>query len=129
MREINRLAPNRCPVPISYGRLKSRRVRGLSRALALLPSPFPKAEGFSAYRMPGVLVHGPVILLFVWVGARLCLGEPWTYAPVIVDLIAGIYLGGDLAILATTTCSSPSRSWAGRSGRRPRPRWARPLPW
>ena len=63
-------------------------------------SPFPKAQGFSAYRMPGVLVHGPVILLFVWLGAWLCLGEPWTYALFIVYLVAGIYLGRDLAILA-----------------------------
>ena len=61
---------------------------------------FPKAQGFSAYRMPGVAVHGPVILLFVWLGAWLCFGEPWMYALFIVYLVASIYLGRDLAILA-----------------------------
>lgn len=63
-------------------------------------SPFPKAEGFSPYRMPGIGVHGPVILLFIWLGAWLCLGEPWLYALLAVYVIAGVYLGRDLAILA-----------------------------
>ncbi len=63
-------------------------------------SPFPKAEGFSAYRMPGVAVHGPVILLFAWLGAWLCLGDPWLYALFLIYLVAGIYVGRDLAILA-----------------------------
>ena len=92
-------------------------------------SPFPKAQGFSAYRMPGVAVHGPVILLFVWLGAWLCFGEPWTYALFIVYLVAGIYLGRDLAILAhynmlITLAVLGGTIWLVASS----PQWARPSP-
>lgn len=92
-------------------------------------SPFPKAQGFSAYRMPGVAVHAPVILLFVWLGAWLCLGEPWTYALFIVYLVAGIYLGRDLAILAhynvlITLAVLGGTIWLVASP----PQWARPSP-
>ena len=92
-------------------------------------SPFPRAQGFSAYRMPGALVHGPVILLFVWLGAWLCLGEPWTYALFIVYLVAGIYLGRDLAILAhynmlITLAVLGGTIWLVASP----PQWERPSP-
>jgi ankyrin repeat protein len=92
-------------------------------------SPFPKAEGFSAYRMPGIAVHGPVILLFVWLGAWLCLGEPWTYPLLIVYLIAGLYLGRDLAILAhynplITIAVLGGTIWLVASP----PQWERPAP-
>ena len=64
-------------------------------------SPFPKAEGFSAYRMPGLLVHVPVFFFFVWLGAWLCLGgDVWVYPLFLLHLVMGLYLGRDVAILA-----------------------------
>ena len=64
-------------------------------------SPFPKAEGFSAYRMPGLLVHVPVFFFFVWLGAWLCLGgDVWVYPLFLLHLVIGLYLGRDVAILA-----------------------------
>lgn len=70
---------------------------------ALLPyfkHPFPKAEGFSAYRMPGLFVHVPVILIFGSLGAWLCRGDPWLYPLFLVYAVAGVTLGRDLVILA-----------------------------
>ena len=63
-------------------------------------SPFPKAEGFSAYRWPGLLVHVPVILIFASLGAWLCAGEPLLYPFFLVYAVVGVYLGRDLAIMA-----------------------------
>jgi hypothetical protein len=40
--------------------------------LSYFRSPFPSTEGFSAYRMPGAAVHGPLIFAFVFVGFFLC---------------------------------------------------------
>ncbi len=63
-------------------------------------APFPKAEGFSAYRMPGLLVHVPFLLILLVLGAWLCLGQPWLYPFLLVYAVIGIYLGRDVAILA-----------------------------
>lgn len=63
-------------------------------------APFPKAQGFSAYRMPGMLVHLPVIAIFAVIGFWLCVQEPWLLPLLLVYLIIGLYIGRDLAILA-----------------------------
>jgi len=62
-------------------------------------SPFPSAKGFSAYRMPGVAVHGPLILAFSLVGFFLCWPHPMLRPLLIVWVLAGLYLGRDIAIL------------------------------
>gem|GEM_PF-1333445 len=62
--------------------------------------PFPKAEGFSAYRMPGLLVHVPVILIFASLGVWLCGQSEWLYLLLAVYVIVGLYIGRDVAILA-----------------------------
>lgn len=63
-------------------------------------SPFPRAEGFSAYRMPGIVVHLPIIFFFIWLGAGLAFGDPWLYPLFLVYLVIGVYFGRDVAILA-----------------------------
>jgi cytohesin len=63
-------------------------------------SPFPKAEGFSAYRMPGLLVHVPVVLIFASLGAWLCANRPPLYPFFLLYAVLGVYLGRDIAILA-----------------------------
>lgn len=63
-------------------------------------APFPKAEGFSAYRMPGLLVHIPFLLSLLVLGAWLCLGQPWLYPFLLIYGVVGLYLGRDVAILA-----------------------------
>ena len=65
-----------------------------------LRHPFPKAEGFSAYRFPGLIVHLPIALFFLVLGASLTLSEPYLWPLLPVYLVTGIYLGRDLAILA-----------------------------
>lgn len=65
-----------------------------------LRHPFPKAKGFSAYRFPGLIVHLPIALLFLVLGASLTLSEPYLWPLLLLYLVAGIYLGRDLAILA-----------------------------
>ena len=65
-----------------------------------LRRPFPKAEGFSAYRFPGLIVHLPIVLLFLVLGASLTLAEPYLWPLFLIYLAAGLYLGRDLAILA-----------------------------
>jgi adenylate cyclase len=63
-------------------------------------SPFPRAGGFSAYRMPGMAVHLPVILFFLWLGAWACLGDAWLSPLFLLHVLIGIYVGRDVAILA-----------------------------
>ncbi|HZI55568.1 MAG TPA: hypothetical protein VFF39_02275 [Verrucomicrobiae bacterium] len=62
-------------------------------------SPFPSTQGFSAYRMPGMAVHGPLILASSLVGFFLC----WPHAVLrpltIIRVLAGLYLGRDIAVL------------------------------
>ena len=45
--------------------------------LAYFLKPFPKAEGFSAYRMPGLAVHVPVLILCVMAGVLLGRDSAW----------------------------------------------------
>jgi hypothetical protein len=61
--------------------------------------PFPSAKGFSAYRTPGVAVHGPLILAFSLVGFFLCWPHPMLRPLLIIWVLAGLYLGRDIAII------------------------------
>ena len=62
-------------------------------------TPFPSTQGFSAYRMPGMAVHGPLILASALVGFSLC----WPHAVLrpltMIWVLAGLYLGRDIAVL------------------------------
>ena len=62
-------------------------------------SPFPSTQGFSAYRMPGVAVHGPLILAFTFVGFVLCWPHPALRPLMVIWVLAGLYLGRDIAVL------------------------------
>lgn len=62
--------------------------------------PFPKAEGFSAYRMPGVAVHLPMMLIFVWIGGWVASAGGVSAWLLPLYLLLGLYVGRDLAILA-----------------------------
>lgn len=66
--------------------------------LSYFRSPFPSTKGFSAYRMPGVAVHGPLIVCFSLLGFSLC----WPHAvlrPLLIFwALAGMYLGRDITI-------------------------------
>ena len=66
---------------------------------AYFRSPFPSTQGFSAYRMPGMAVHGPLILASALVGFFLC----WPHAVLrpltMIWVLAGLYLGRDIAVL------------------------------
>jgi len=62
--------------------------------------PFPSTAGFSAYRFPGILVHLPLFLIFLFIGLYLNLGTPWLRPFIILYLVIGLYLGRDIAIYA-----------------------------
>jgi hypothetical protein len=62
--------------------------------------PFPGTQGFSAYRFPGILVHLPLFLTFLFLGLYLNLGTPWLRPFVILYIVIGLYLGRDIAIYA-----------------------------
>ncbi len=66
--------------------------------LAYFRSPFPSQKGFSAYRMPGIAVHGPLFFAFLFVGIFFCLPHPPLRPLLIVWILAGLYLGRDIAI-------------------------------
>src|SRR5258708_27506248 len=66
--------------------------------LSYFGSPFPSAKGFSAYRMPGVAVHIPVLLAFSFTGFLLCWPHPALRALLIFWIAAGLYFGRDVAI-------------------------------
>jgi hypothetical protein len=61
-------------------------------------SPFPSTRGFSAYRMPGALVHLPLLLAATVAGFFLCWPHPLLRPLLILWVLAGLYLGRDLAI-------------------------------
>ena len=65
------------------------------RSLAYFLRPFPSRQGFSAYRSPGLLAHVPCFLVFSVSGLLLCGVSPL----LAVWMIAGLYLGRDVAIL------------------------------
>lgn len=76
-----------------------RRGADRSRWVAYFLCPFPSRQGFSPYRSPGLLVHVPVMLLFLAV-AVLVWQDDVSLAIVVIHALAGLYLGRDLAILA-----------------------------
>jgi hypothetical protein len=61
--------------------------------------PFPSLKGFSAYRFPGMLVHLPIIGVFLLFGLLLLGNVPHLLPLLPLYLVLGIYLGRDLAIL------------------------------
>ena len=70
--------------------------------LAYFARPFPSRRGFAAYRMPGPVFHLSLAALAFLVGLSICIpGNALRTAPLLaVWVIAGFYLGRDLAILA-----------------------------
>jgi hypothetical protein len=75
-------------------------------------SPFPSREGFSAYRMPGALVHGPLILTTTLAGFFLCWPHPVLRPLLIIWVLAGVYLGRDITILCHYNPLLTLLSWA-----------------
>jgi hypothetical protein len=80
--------------------------------LSYFRSPFPSTAGFSAYRMPGVAVHAPMIVSFALVGFLLCWPHPVLRPLLIVWVLAGLYLGRDVAILCHYNPLLTLVSWA-----------------
>jgi hypothetical protein len=74
--------------------------------------PFPSRQGFSAYRMPGPAVHGPLIVASTLAGFFLCWPQPVLRPLLIVWLLAGIYLGRDITILCHYNPLLTLISWA-----------------
>ena len=72
----------------------------LKRYGAYFIRPFPSTEGFSAYRFPGILVHVPLFLIFLFIGLYLNLGTPWLRPFIVLYIVIGLYLGRDIAIYA-----------------------------
>ena len=64
-------------------------------ALAYFLRPFPSRQGFSAYRFPGLAAHIPFFLVFSLLGLLLCGAGPL----LVVWMVAGLYLGRDVAII------------------------------
>ena len=62
--------------------------------------PFPRTEGFSAYRFPGMLVHLPLFFIFLFLGLYLNLGTTWLWPFIILYIVIGLYLGRDIAVYA-----------------------------
>lgn len=61
--------------------------------------PFPSRQGFSAYRFPGVAAHIPFLIALFAAGVLLC-GQYGALRPLLVVwLIAGLFLGRDIAIV------------------------------
>ena len=67
---------------------------------AYFARPFPRAEGFSAYRFPGVFVHIPVFFILFYLGLYLNWETPTLRPFMILYLILGLYVGRDIAIYA-----------------------------
>jgi len=84
--------------------------------LSYFRSPFPSTKGFSAYRMPGAAVHGPLIFAFAFVGFFLCWPHPMLRPLLIVWILAGLYLGRDIAILCHYNALLTLISWAAFAG-------------
>jgi hypothetical protein len=96
---------NACFPVLTYN--PGRRIKDLSAVIegnllsvfAYFRSPFPSTQGFSAYRMPGMAVHGPLILASAFVGFVLCWPHPALRPLTIIWVLAGLYLGRDIAVL------------------------------
>ncbi len=74
--------------------------------------PFPSQKGFSPYRMPGMAVHGPLIFAFLCIGFFLCWPHLILRGLVIIWVLAGLYLGRDIAILCHYNPLLTLISWA-----------------
>jgi hypothetical protein len=74
--------------------------------------PFPSTKGFSAYRTPGLAVHGPLIFAAAFAGFLLCWPHPILRPLLIVWVLAGVYLGRDLTILCHYNPLLTLVSWA-----------------
>ena len=72
----------------------------LKRYGAYFIRPFPSTQGFSAYRFPGILVHLPLFLVFLFIGLYLNLGTTWLWPFIVLYIVIGLYLGRDIAIYA-----------------------------
>ena len=72
----------------------------LKQYAAYFARPLPRAEGFSAYRFPGVFVHIPLFFIFLYLGLYLNTGTPWLKPFIILYIIIGLYAGRDIAIYA-----------------------------
>jgi len=70
----------------------------LKRYGAYFIRPFPSTQGFSAYRFPGILIHLPLFLIFLFIGLYLNLGTPWLRPFIILYIVIGLYLGRDIAL-------------------------------
>lgn len=62
--------------------------------------------------MPGVAVHGPLIFSALFIGFFLCWPHPILRPLLIVWLLAGLYLGRDVAILCHYNPLLTLVSWA-----------------
>src|SRR4030042_2556305 len=72
----------------------------LKNYAAYFIKPFPGTQGFSAYRFPGMLVHLPLFLIFLFIGLYLNLVTPWLRPFIALYIVIGLYLGRDIAIYA-----------------------------
>jgi len=72
----------------------------LKRYGAYFTRPFPSTQGFAAYRFPGILLHIPLFLIFLYIGLYLNLGTSWLRPFIVLYIIIGLYLGRDIAIYA-----------------------------
>jgi hypothetical protein len=61
--------------------------------------PFPKAEGFSPYRFPGFAAHLPIWGLIAGMGFYWCWPVEGLRPLIALWILAGLYLGRDLAIM------------------------------
>jgi hypothetical protein len=67
-------------------------------AFSYFRAPFPSAQGFSPYRFPGMMAHLPLLLASVFAGFLLCWPHPVLRPLLVVWVLAGLYLGRDIAI-------------------------------
>lgn len=88
----------------------------LSFLRGYLGTPFPKATGFSAYRMPGLAVHGPVIVASLLVGLAFAGGQPAALPLLLACGVVGTYVGRDVAIAAHYIPPITLAVWAGFFG-------------
>lgn len=84
----------------------------MSSVFSYFRSPFPSRKGFSAYRMPGAAVHGPLIITATVAGFFLCGPHPVLRPLLIVWVLAGVYLGRDITILCHYNPLLTLISWA-----------------
>ncbi len=76
-------------------------------------TPFPGSAGFSPYRFPGLLVHLPVLGLLTQTGWLVC----GSFRPLVVAwMVAGLYLGRDLAIAGHYNLLLTFAVWALSAG-------------